>query len=155
MAACLRDMARNFKTDPTETVALCFGYPKTPCLRAKNSTQWVDSPSKSPKTINTRLPVSNPIMWQFEKVNVPPKLFFLTLFWEFVMFFQLSTSVLYSTCSQTISLGTKIFVLFCWLGLVFITLCLLFLYDFCHSPKKLASVSPLSAFKCYWQCIIW
>jgi hypothetical protein len=31
--------------------------------------------------------VSNPIMWQLEKVNVPPKLFFLTLFWEFVMFF--------------------------------------------------------------------
>jgi hypothetical protein len=29
-----------------------------------------------PKTINTRLPLSNPIMimWQFEKVNVPPKL---------------------------------------------------------------------------------
>jgi hypothetical protein len=26
-----------------------------------------------PKTINTRLPVSNPIMWQFKKVNVPPK----------------------------------------------------------------------------------
>jgi hypothetical protein len=40
---------------------------------------------QSPKTINTRLPVSNPIMWQFEKENVPPKLFFLTLFWEFVM----------------------------------------------------------------------
>jgi hypothetical protein len=38
----------------------------------------------------------------------------------------------------------KIFVLFCWLGLVFITLCLLFLYDFCHSPKKLAAVSPFS-----------
>jgi hypothetical protein len=35
------------------------------------------------------LPVSNPIMKQFEKENVPPKLFFLTLFWEFVMFFQL------------------------------------------------------------------
>jgi hypothetical protein len=29
-----------------------------------------------PKTINTRLPLSNPIMWQFEKENVPPKLFF-------------------------------------------------------------------------------
>jgi hypothetical protein len=27
-------LARHFKTDPTETVALCFGYPKTPCLRA-------------------------------------------------------------------------------------------------------------------------
>jgi hypothetical protein len=38
----------------------------------------------------------------------------------------------------------KIFVLFYWLGLVFITLCLLFLYNFCHSPKKLASVSPFS-----------
>jgi hypothetical protein len=23
-------------------------------------------------------------MWQFEKPNVPPKLFFLTLFWEFL-----------------------------------------------------------------------
>jgi hypothetical protein len=23
------------KTDPTETVALCFGYLKTPCLRAE------------------------------------------------------------------------------------------------------------------------
>jgi hypothetical protein len=31
------------------------------------------------------LPMSA-IMCQFEKVNVPPKLFFLTLFWEFVMF---------------------------------------------------------------------
>jgi hypothetical protein len=34
---------------------------------------------------------------QFEKVNVPPKLFFLTLLWEFVMFFQLKTSFGYST----------------------------------------------------------
>jgi hypothetical protein len=25
----------HFKTDPTETVGLCFGYPKTPCLRAE------------------------------------------------------------------------------------------------------------------------
>jgi hypothetical protein len=24
-------LARHFKTDPTETVALCFGYAKTPC----------------------------------------------------------------------------------------------------------------------------
>jgi hypothetical protein len=31
----------------------------------------------STKAINTRLPVSNPIMGQFEKVNVPPKLFLL------------------------------------------------------------------------------
>jgi hypothetical protein len=36
-------------------------------------------------------------MRQFEKVNVPPKLFFLNLFWEFVMFFQLKTSFHYST----------------------------------------------------------
>jgi hypothetical protein len=28
-----------------------------------------------PKTINTRLPLSNPFMWQFEKEKVPPKLF--------------------------------------------------------------------------------
>jgi hypothetical protein len=27
------------------------------------------------KAMNTRLPVSNPIMWQLETVNVPPKLF--------------------------------------------------------------------------------
>jgi hypothetical protein len=53
------------------------------------------------KTINTRLPLSNPIMWQFEKVKVPPKLFFLTLFWESAMFFhQLSTSFHYSTAKQ-------------------------------------------------------
>jgi hypothetical protein len=25
----------HFKTETTETVALCFGYPKTPCLRAE------------------------------------------------------------------------------------------------------------------------
>jgi hypothetical protein len=25
-------LARHFKTDPSETVALCFGYTKTPCL---------------------------------------------------------------------------------------------------------------------------
>jgi hypothetical protein len=30
-------------------------------------------------------------------VNVPPKLFFLTLLWEFVMFFQLKTTFHYST----------------------------------------------------------
>jgi hypothetical protein len=30
------DLARHFKTDPTETVALCFGYAKTPCLRAED-----------------------------------------------------------------------------------------------------------------------
>jgi hypothetical protein len=47
-----------------------------------------------------RPPVSNPIMWQFEKQNVPPKLFFLTLFREFLMFFQLSTSFHYSTAKQ-------------------------------------------------------
>jgi hypothetical protein len=44
--------------------------------------------------------LSNPIMWQFEKENVPAKLFFLTLFWEFVMFFQLSTSFHYSAAKQ-------------------------------------------------------
>jgi hypothetical protein len=32
---CLRGLARHFKTDHTETVALCFGYPKTPCLRVE------------------------------------------------------------------------------------------------------------------------
>jgi hypothetical protein len=52
------------------------------------------------ETRNTRPPVSNLIMWQFEKPNVPPKLFFLTLLWEFVMFFQLSTSFHYSTAKQ-------------------------------------------------------
>jgi hypothetical protein len=36
-SACLRGLARHFKTEPTETVALCFGYPKTPCLRAKGN----------------------------------------------------------------------------------------------------------------------
>jgi hypothetical protein len=36
----------------------------------------------------------------------------------------------------------KIFVFFCWLGLEFITICLLFLYNFCHSAKKLTAVSP-------------
>jgi hypothetical protein len=34
-SACLRGLivrglARHFKTEPTVTVALCFGYPKTP-----------------------------------------------------------------------------------------------------------------------------
>jgi hypothetical protein len=40
----------------------------------------------------------------------------------------------------------KIFVSFCLLGLEFITICLLFLYNFCHSPKKLTAraVSPFS-----------
>jgi hypothetical protein len=46
-------------------------------------------------------------------------------------------------CSEKL-FRRKIFVCFCWLGLVFITLCLLFLYDFCHLPKKRASVSPLA-----------
>jgi hypothetical protein len=34
--------------------------------------------------------------------------------------------------------------LFCFAGLVLFSLllCLLFLYNFCHSPKKLATVSP-------------
>jgi hypothetical protein len=52
------------------------------------------------ETRNTRPPVSNLIMWQFDKQNVPPKLFFLTLFWEFVILFQLSTSFHYSTAKQ-------------------------------------------------------
>jgi hypothetical protein len=34
-SACLRGLARHFKTEPTETVALCFGYPKTPCRPAE------------------------------------------------------------------------------------------------------------------------
>jgi hypothetical protein len=33
--ACLRGLARHFKTEPTETVALCFVYPKTLCLPAE------------------------------------------------------------------------------------------------------------------------
>jgi hypothetical protein len=42
-----------------------------------------------------------------EKEKVPPKLvFFLTLFWEFAMFSQLSTSFHYSTC-QTNALGRE------------------------------------------------
>jgi hypothetical protein len=56
--------------------------------------------SLNQETRNTRPPVSNLIMWQFKKQNVPPKLFFLTLFWEFVMFFQLSPSFHYSTAKQ-------------------------------------------------------
>jgi hypothetical protein len=36
---CLRGLARHFKTDPTETVALCSGYPKTPCLRGSKTQQ--------------------------------------------------------------------------------------------------------------------
>jgi hypothetical protein len=35
-------------------------------------------------------------------VNVAPKLFFLTLFWEFVMFFQLSTSLHYYIAKQIV-----------------------------------------------------
>jgi hypothetical protein len=36
LTACLRDLARHSKTDPTKTLAVCFGYPKTPCLRAND-----------------------------------------------------------------------------------------------------------------------
>jgi hypothetical protein len=39
-----------------------------------------------PNTINTRLPVYNPIIWQFEKVNVPPKLFSLHYFGNLLVF---------------------------------------------------------------------
>jgi hypothetical protein len=28
LTACLRDLPRHFKTDPTETVAFCFGIPE-------------------------------------------------------------------------------------------------------------------------------
>jgi hypothetical protein len=52
--------------------------------------QQVTYTMAKPETRNTRPPVSNPIMWQFGKQNVPPKLFFLSLFREFVSFFQLS-----------------------------------------------------------------
>jgi hypothetical protein len=48
------------------------------------------------ETRNTKidLPYLTLLCDKFEKVNVPPKLylFFLTLFWGFVMFFQLKTS---------------------------------------------------------------
>jgi hypothetical protein len=33
LTACLRDLVGHFKTDPTETVALSFGCPKTQYLR--------------------------------------------------------------------------------------------------------------------------
>jgi hypothetical protein len=36
-SACLRGLARHFKTEPTETVALCFGYPKTLSRRAEGN----------------------------------------------------------------------------------------------------------------------
>jgi hypothetical protein len=35
LAFSVSSWARHFKTEPTEIVALCFGYPKTPCLRAE------------------------------------------------------------------------------------------------------------------------
>jgi hypothetical protein len=37
-----------------------------------------------------------------EKQNVPPKLFFLTLFWEFVMFFQYGTHHSYVLVEHTL-----------------------------------------------------
>jgi hypothetical protein len=50
-----RGLARHFKTDPTETVALCFGYVKTPCLRAegKLSSEQMNRPH-----ISRHLPLS-------------------------------------------------------------------------------------------------
>jgi hypothetical protein len=35
LSACLCGLAGHLKKEPTETIALCFGYPKTPCLRAE------------------------------------------------------------------------------------------------------------------------
>jgi hypothetical protein len=62
-------------------------------------------------------------------------------------------SILVQNISEKLFLGKKIFVLFCWLGLVFITLCLLFFYYFCHSPKKLALVSLFSSLTHYFPDI--
>jgi hypothetical protein len=44
-------LARHFKTDPTENVALCFGYAKTPCLRAegKLSSKQMNRPHETKK----------------------------------------------------------------------------------------------------------
>jgi hypothetical protein len=45
---CLRGLARHFKTEPTEIVGLCFGYPKTLCLRAEGKlSSSVDEQHKS------------------------------------------------------------------------------------------------------------
>jgi hypothetical protein len=38
-SACLRGLARHFKTEPTETLALCFGYPKHRAVELKASCQ--------------------------------------------------------------------------------------------------------------------
>jgi hypothetical protein len=42
LTACHRDLARHFKTDPTETVALGVGYQNTQCLRVKIDTVSTD-----------------------------------------------------------------------------------------------------------------
>jgi hypothetical protein len=59
-------------------------------------------------------------------------------------------SILVQNISEKSFCG-KIFVLFCWLGLVFITLCLLFLYDFCHSPKNWLWYHPLDGVTLYFR----
>jgi hypothetical protein len=47
------NLARHFKTEPSETVALCFGCPKTPCLRTKGKLSFsVDEQDNSNITLH-------------------------------------------------------------------------------------------------------
>jgi hypothetical protein len=109
------------------------------------------------KTINTKLPLSNPIMRQSEKENFPPKLISLTLFY-----------------SQTISLWTenktskwvqkwflKVLKIFCWF---FVDVSLGILAHFGHILwilitfwKKFVEGGPTTYFKfdIFWIYMLW
>jgi hypothetical protein len=53
---------RHFKTDPTDTVALCFGYPKTPLHVFYN---WLDEEGIGSLKVYTQCIVGskNKVLW--------------------------------------------------------------------------------------------
>jgi hypothetical protein len=65
---------------------------------ARRQLEQYYSPTQRQETLD--LPYLTLLCDNLKKQNVPPKLFFLTLFWEFVILFQLSTSFQYSTAKQ-------------------------------------------------------
>jgi hypothetical protein len=67
-SACLRGMARHFKTEPNETVAFCFGYPKTSCaFELSKLSSSVDEQHINAKLLNKDLHSSVYIIIQRQK----------------------------------------------------------------------------------------
>jgi hypothetical protein len=89
LTACFRYLARHFKTDPTETVVICFGYPPKNTI-SLGKFEPIDTVSTDQMN---RVFISTPKVWCVKisknSENFKKKFkFFLKFFTNFSKFFQ-------------------------------------------------------------------